>query len=152
MQPFSSVMKAGIIKIWLQSMISNHECASNPRDRRQKTSGFLSRLCLLRGGGGQDKSAKIVNFQTKVCCFKLQSLHHRHYKTTIWIHICCLSACWIFYLCRLSCWGACALAYKAQRPKMRKLAYWKPALSIRKQNSSHLQDIVNAFSTKDRVK
>ena len=28
------------------------------RDRRQKTFGFLSRLCLLRGGGGQDKSAK----------------------------------------------------------------------------------------------
>ena len=28
------------------------------RDRRQKTFEFFSRLCLLRGGGGQDKSAK----------------------------------------------------------------------------------------------
>ena len=46
-------------------------------------------------------------------------------------------------------WEACALAYKAQRLKMQKLAYWKPALSIRKQNSSHLQDFCNAFSTKD---
>ena len=44
------------------------------------------------------------------------------------------------------------MAYKAQRPKMQKLAYWKPALSIRNQNSSHLQDFRNAFSTKDRVK
>ena len=40
-----------------------------------------------------------------------------------------------------------ALAYKAQRLKMQKLAYWKPALSIRKQNS-HLKDICNAISTK----
>ena len=30
-----------------------------------------------------------------------------------------------------------ALAYKAQRLKMQKLADWKPALSIRKQNSKH---------------
>ena len=41
-----------------------------------------------------------------------------------------------------------ALAYKAQRLKMQKLAYWKQALSIRKQNSSHLQYICNAISTK----
>ena len=45
-----------------------------------------------------------------------------------------------------------ALAYKAQRLKMQKLAYWKPALSIRKQKSSHLQDICNAISTKYRAK
>ena len=38
-----------------------------------------------------------------------------------------------------------ALAYKAQRLKMQKLADWKPALSIRKQNSSHLQDIRNTI-------
>ena len=41
-----------------------------------------------------------------------------------------------------------ALAYKAQWLKMETLAYWKPTLSIRKQNSSHLQDICNAVSTK----
>ena len=42
------------------------------RDRRQKNFSFLSRLCLLRGAGGQDKYLrKIDNFQTKVCCFKL---------------------------------------------------------------------------------
>ena len=87
----------------------------------------------------------------KVCCFKLQSLYIIVItkQTMIWIHICCLSTCCIFHLCRLLCWGACTLAYKAQRPKMQKLAYWKSALSIRKQNSSHLQDICNAFSTKD---
>ena len=45
-----------------------------------------------------------------------------------------------------------ALTYKAQRLKMQKLAYWKPALSITKQNSSHLQDICNAISTKYRAK
>ena len=45
-----------------------------------------------------------------------------------------------------------ALAYKAQRLKMQKLAYWKPALSITIQNSSHLQDICNAILTKYRVK
>ena len=28
------------------------------RDRQQITFEFFSRLCLLRGGGGQDKSAK----------------------------------------------------------------------------------------------
>ena len=44
------------------------------------------------------------------------------------------------------------LAYKAQRLKIQKLAYWKPALSIRKQKSSHLQDICNATSTKYRAK
>ena len=42
--------------------------------------------------------------------------------------------------------------YKGQWPKMQKLTYWKPAFSIRKQNSSHLQDFCNAFSTKDSVK
>ena len=45
-----------------------------------------------------------------------------------------------------------ALAYKARRLKMQKLAYWKTALSIRKQYSSHLQDICNAISTKYRAK
>ena len=75
------------------------------RDRRQKTFGFLSRLCLLGGEGVKTNLLKIVNFQTKVCCFKLQSLHHSHYKATIWIHICCLSTCWIFDLCRLSWLG-----------------------------------------------
>ena len=45
-----------------------------------------------------------------------------------------------------------ALAYKAQRLKMQKLAYWKPALSVRKQNTSHLQNICNAISTKYRAK
>ena len=45
-----------------------------------------------------------------------------------------------------------ALAYKAQRLNMQKLVYWKPALSIRKKNSSHLQDICNAVSTKYRAK
>ena len=31
-------------------------------DRQQKNFGFLSRLCLLRGAGGQDKSAKNRQF------------------------------------------------------------------------------------------
>ena len=41
------------------------------RDRLQKKFGFLSRLCLLRGEGVKINRLKIVNFQTKVCCFKL---------------------------------------------------------------------------------
>ena len=45
-----------------------------------------------------------------------------------------------------------ALAYKAQQLKMQKLADWKTALSIRKQNSSHLQDICNAILTKYNAK
>ena len=36
--------------------------------------------------------------------------------------------------------------------KTQKLTYWKPAFSISKQNSSHLQDFCNAFLIKDRVK
>ena len=43
-------------------------------------------------------------------------------------------------------------ALHTQRPIMQRLTYWKPDLSIRKQNSSHLQDLCNAFSTKDRAK
>ena len=39
------------------------------RDRRQKTFGFLSRLCLLRGAGGQDKSAKNRQFPDKSLLF-----------------------------------------------------------------------------------
>ena len=39
------------------------------RDRRQKTFGFLSRLCLLRGGGGQDKSAKKCQFPDESLLF-----------------------------------------------------------------------------------
>ena len=34
----------------------------------KKLSDFLADFVR---GGGQDKSAKMVNFQTKVCCFKL---------------------------------------------------------------------------------
>ena len=41
------------------------------RDRQQKTYRFLSRLCLLRGVGVKRNLLKLVNFQTKVCCFKL---------------------------------------------------------------------------------
>ena len=49
--------------------------------------------------------------------------------------------------------GACALAYKKHsNQKKQKLAYWKPSLSIRKQNRSHLQDLYNAFLTKDRAR
>ena len=39
------------------------------RDRPQKKFGFLSRLCLLRGGGGQDKSAKNSQFADKSLLF-----------------------------------------------------------------------------------
>ena len=39
------------------------------RDRRQKTFRFLSRLCLLRGGGGQDKSAKNGQFPDESLLF-----------------------------------------------------------------------------------
>ena len=56
--------------------------------------------------------------------------------------------CWIFHLCRILRWGAYALACKGQLPKTQKLTYWKPAFSIRKQNSSHLQDSVMLFRLK----
>ena len=44
------------------------------RDRQQKTFGFHSRLCLLRGGGGggegdQDKSAKNGQFPDESLLF-----------------------------------------------------------------------------------
>ena len=39
------------------------------RDRRQKTFGFLSRLCLLRVGGGQGKSAKNCQFPDESLLF-----------------------------------------------------------------------------------
>ena len=45
-----------------------------------------------------------------------------------------------------------ALSYKAQWLKIQKLVYWKPTLNIRKQNSSHLQDICNVVSTKYHAK
>ena len=45
------------------------------------------------------------------------------------------------------------LAFQGQWPKTQKLTQWKPALNIRKRNSSHLlQDFCNAFLTKDHAK
>ena len=40
------------------------------RDRRQKTFEFLSSLCLLRGGGGQAKSAKNCQFPDESLLFQ----------------------------------------------------------------------------------
>ena len=117
----------------------------------KKLSNFLADFVVLMGEGVKTNLLKVANFQTKVCCFKLYSPHHSYYKTRIWIHISCLSACWIFRLCRLLRWGECALTYSAATENANS-ACWKPALSIREQNSSHLQDFCNAFPTKGRVK
>ena len=43
------------------------------------------------------------------------------------------------------------MAYSAAAENA-KSTCWKPALSIREQNSSYIQDFSNAFPTKDRVK
>ena len=40
---------------------------------------------------------------------------------------------------------------KRSGKKTQKLALWKPALGIRKQNSSHLQGFCNAFLIKGRA-
>ena len=128
------------------------KCSTLLRDCRQKTFKFLSRLCLLRGGGGgQAKSAKNCQFPDKSLISNWT--HHttvitkqQNESTRLPFNL--LNSCPYanFYAGEHAHWP------KTHQPKTQKSACWKPVLNIREQNSSHLQDYSNAFSTKDRVK
>ena len=48
----------GLCKTERQAILIKQIESQGLRDRQQKTFTFFSRLCLLRGGGGQDKSTK----------------------------------------------------------------------------------------------
>ena len=51
------------------------------RDRRQKTLELLSRLCLLRWGGGQDKSAKNCQFPDESLLFQVALVTKQRYES-----------------------------------------------------------------------
>ena len=104
------------------------------------------------GQGVKTNLLQFVNFQTKVCCFKLYLPYHGNQLQNNDINPHKLPFSMLnFPLVQTFALGSMRSGLKCSDQK-HWLASWKPTLSIREHNSSHLQDLSNAFLTKNSVK
>ena len=96
------------------------KCSTLLRDRRQKTFKFLSRLCLLRGGGGgQAKSAKNCQFPDKSLLFQIGLTTPQWLQNSKMNPQDCPSTCWIVALMQTFMLGNMRTGPKrtSQKPK-----------------------------------